>query len=143
MSWLLGGKGDFSLSLSEYPFAKHCPQLKEYLLITMGYHIGGLVNHFLHVRRTDFMEMALHHILTLYLFGGCYLFNVWETGAVIAFLHDVADITTNTIKTLAETNSKKVLAVVFVTHMVVWFYTRLAVLPYFIFNISQMEDDVL
>ena len=71
------------------------------------------------------------------------MFNVWETGAVIAFLHDVADITTNTIKTLAETNSKKVLAVVFVTHMVVWFYTRLAVLPYFIFNISQMEDDVL
>lgn len=141
MSWLLGGKGEFVLSFKEYPYAKHAPMVKEYLLVTMGYHVGGLMNHFLHPRRSDYLEMALHHLLTIYLFGGCYLFNVWETGAVIAFLHDTADITTNIIKTLAETNYSTITAVVFVIHMAFWFYTRLSVLPYFIYNIIMVEVD--
>ena len=100
MPTALGGKGDFMLMMKEYPYAKHAPGLKEYLLVTMGYHVGGLINHFVSVRRNDFLEMALHHIVALYLFGGCYMFNLWEGGSVIAFLHDIADIFGNLTKTL-------------------------------------------
>lgn len=77
--------------------------------------------------------MGLHHIVAIYLFGGCYLFNCWEVGSVIAFLHDIADITTNLVKALAESNFKMATVVVFVTHMCIWFWTRNCVLPYLIY----------
>ena len=125
----LGGRGDLSISFKEFPYANHVPQLKEYLLITMGYHVGGLFTHFFGTRRNDFLEMGLHHIVSIYLFGGCYLLNVWECGSVIALLHDIADITTNVTKFLAESRFKIPLVIVFLFHMCIWFYTRNFLLP--------------
>lgn len=109
--------------------------MKEYLLVTQGYHVGGLITHFFTARKNDFVEMALHHIVAFYLFSGCYLCNVWEIGSVIAYLHDIADITTNIVKALAETKYGKTTAVFFIYHMVVWFYTRNVLLPYMIYVI--------
>ena len=108
----------------------------------MGYHVGGLITHFFGTRTNNFIEMGLHHVVAIYLFGGCYLFNVWELGTVIAYLHDIADVTTNIIKTLTESSDKKLIGFVFVTHMGVWFWTRLLVLPYLIYNVYFMNPDM-
>lgn len=123
------GKGDFFRSYEEYPYAKHAPGLKNYLLVTSGYHIGGLITHFFKTWQNDFLEMALHHIVALFLFGGCYMTNCWEGGAVVAYLHDLADITTNLSRLLSETNIPNITAVIFIIHMGIWlafwFYTSL------------------
>jgi hypothetical protein len=79
--------------------------------------------------------MALHHIIAISLLGGCYLFNCWEVGSAIAFLHDIAAITANLVKALAESKFKMATVVVFITHMGLWFWTRNCVLPYFIYQI--------
>lgn len=100
----LGGTGRYVDTFKEFPYGNHCKGMKEYLLITMGFHVGGLVTHFFGERRNDFLELSLHHMAAIYLFGGCYLYNVWEIGGVIAYLHDIADITTNLLKTSAESN---------------------------------------
>ena len=108
----------------------------------MGYHFGGLFTHFFGTRRNDFLEMALHHIVSIYLFGGCYLLNGWECGSVIALLHDIADITTNITKCGAESRFKTPVVIVFLIHMSVWFYTRNFLLPqyiYFIWNIDNVD----
>lgn len=140
----LGGSGDFGRSMEEFPYAKHTPQLKEYLLITMGYHVGSFVTHFLGTRRNDFIEMGLHHIVSMYLFGGCYMYNQWECGAVIAFLHDIADIFGNSSKALSDTKYQVTTAVYFVgLHMPVWFYTRCLVLPYMISKAFYMRPPQL
>ena len=100
----------------------------------MGYHVGGLITHFFSSSKAnDFIEMGLHHIVAIYLFGGCYLFNAWEIGSTIAFLHDIADITTNLVKALAESVFKLATVGVFLTHMSIWFWTRICVLPYLIY----------
>ena len=91
--------------------------------------------HFLTSRKNDFVEMGLHHIVAMYLFGGCYLFNAWGIGGIIALLHDIADVGTGAAKCLAETKYGNVTAVVFVTLMCVWFYTRLIILPYMMYMI--------
>lgn len=90
----------------------------------MGYHVGSVINHFIGVKRTDFIEMALHHSVSVFLYGGCYLYNAWEIGGVIALIHDIADITTSMIKVLAETDYKYTTVAVFLFHMGLWFYTR-------------------
>jgi len=115
--------------------------VKEYLLLTSGYHLGGMITHFFLPRHGDFMEMALHHLVAIYLMLGSYMFNAMEISAVIAFLHDIADITTNIVKCLTETNDKFVLPVTFMTHMAIWFYTRMVVLPWLIWKCAMFEID--
>ena len=101
----------------------------------MGFHVGDLLTHFSGEKRTDFLEMSLHHLAAIYLFGGLYLYNVWEIGAVIAYLHDIADITTHIVKTLADTDYQMATVVTFLTHLCIWFYTRNILLPYYIYTI--------
>ena len=120
----LGGKGDLIHMFEGYPYPKHAYQLKELLLILMGYHVGSVINHFIGARRTDFLEMALHHMVSVFLYGGCYLYNAWEIGAVIALIHAIADITVSMIKVLAETTYIKTTVSVLLFNMVLWGYTR-------------------
>ena len=57
----------------------HAPGMKMYTLITMGYHVGGLVQHFITKEKgSDFLEMALHHFVAFYLYFGYYMSNMWE-----------------------------------------------------------------
>jgi acyl-CoA-dependent ceramide synthase len=124
------------------PYPIHAKGLKEYVLITMGYHVGASINLIIEERRNDFFEMLLHHIVANYLFGGLYLFNIWGGGSVFAFLHDIADITTNLIKPLSESKDKVFSGPTFIFHMSVWFYTRLLVLPYLIYLVWILRIEI-
>lgn len=117
MPWFLGGSGDFDKGMDGFPFVSpRAPGLKEYLQVTMGFHVSGCVTHFLVLKRqNDFVEMGLHHITAMYLFGGIYLLNAWEPGAVVAFLHDLADVTTSVIKVFSDTRFQDFAGFYFVT----------------------------
>lgn len=107
----------------------------------MGYHLSSLVIHFLECRRSDYIEMGMHHIMTIFLFVGMYLFNIWEIGAVIAFQHDIVDIVGSLTKVSAETKYSNFTAAVFVTCIIIWTYTRVILLPVFIYQIAFNEVD--
>lgn len=135
--WELGGKAiSYREAFKEFPYGNHPKGMKEYLLGTMGYHTGGLIVHWFEERRGSFMEMALHHIVTFYLFAGMYMYNVWAMGSVIAFQHDIADVFSHATKFFTETNYRNCTVVIFLSNMVVWFYTRNILLPYYIYIIS-------
>jgi hypothetical protein len=101
----------------------------------MGYHLGALVTHFIEARKNDFIEMALHHFVTIFVFFGGYMTNILEAMAVIAFLHDLADIPTNLARVLSDTRYKIAAGVVFIgICMPVFFWTRCIVLPILIYQ---------
>ena len=125
----MGGKAHFNVSLGEFPFGKQGEGVKEYVLVTMGYHVGGMIVHALGERGNNFMEMNLHHIVAFYLFGGMYMLNFWHAGGAVAVLHDIADIGANFSKFASDTPYKNLTAFLFILHMIVWFYTRIMVLP--------------
>lgn len=75
------------------------------------------------------MEMALHHFVAFYLYFGYYMSNMWEIGMTIAFLHDIADITTTITKPISNTKYKTLTVFIFLVHMCLWAWTRLYVLP--------------
>jgi len=141
MPKLLGGSGSYSNCWIEFPYQKHVPGLKYYYLILMGYHAGALIVHFMHSKKNDFIEMGLHHIVTLQLIGGSYLINIWEIGAVIFLIHDFSDITISISKGLSQTVYQKITAVLFISNMGVWFYTRMVVFPYLIYIIFVSDVD--
>lgn len=134
----LGGTGDYTKCLTSlvYPYPKHAKGLKEYFLYSTGYHVGSLISLIYEKRRNDFLEMGLHHVVTLYLYGGGYLTNIWESAGVVSYLHDIADILTNLVRILSETNNKKTTAALFIIYMAVWFWTRLFVFPIMIYQIE-------
>ena len=78
--------------------------------------------------------MMLHHTVAIYLYGGSYMFNVWETGAVIAYIHDFSDITVSLVKIVAESKFTNIVGPIFVMHMSLWAYLRMWVYPYLIWT---------
>jgi len=80
--------------------------------------------------------MLLHHIAAVSLYFCYTMGNMFPLGCVVAFLHDFADIPGSLCKLLNSTHYQTSSAVVFVSCMIVWFYTRICILPgmiYFIF----------
>lgn len=96
MPWYLGGQNPLgsyrNLELNTV-FTTYPREILEYSLYTYGYHFSDIVQHvFVDERGGDFEEMLLHHIAANCLYF-CYIFgNVVPIGAVIAYLHDIADI---------------------------------------------------
>ena len=95
LPWYLGGPSDaqFGKTPVNTIFLAYSQEMLDYSLYTYGYHFGDLLQHlFLDERVNDFEEMLLHHIAAVSLYF-CYIFgNVVPFGAVIAYLHDIADI---------------------------------------------------
>ena len=103
--WALGGTGTIESALTKehWPYCAHIPYIKEYILITMGYHVGSFIVMFFKEKRNDFIDMLLHHIVACLLYSGFYLFNHLPGGTTIAVLHDIADVTGNHLRFWAET----------------------------------------
>ena len=131
----LMGKGDYRNAFKNFWFHDHEPELANYFLITAGYHIASLFTHFIGSKKNDFLEMGLHHIVALYLFGGVYTSNFWECGSVLAVLHDVADIGTNWCKFFSDTPLSNFTVVSFLFYLATWFWTRCIVLPCLIYGL--------
>jgi ceramide synthetase len=99
----------------------------------MGYHLHMLLHHMTDHVRHDYMEMMLHHIVTMFLYGFCFMLNITLAGAVVSYLHDIADIFTQYVRCWSETTYSTLTLLNALGMTISWFYTRLIVLPYFIY----------
>ena len=95
----------------------------------MGYHLASLVLTLAEPARSDYVEMMIHHLATLYLVFGAYFNNNLEIATTITFLHSIADITTGVVKFSAETVYLGFATVIFVIHIFIWAWTRNYFLP--------------
>jgi sphingoid base N-palmitoyltransferase len=86
-------------------------------------------------RQSDYVEMLLHHSVTIYLLFGSYFINIWECGAIIALLHDITDIPAHFAKAFGQTKLDIVTIPIFLFMMVIWFYCRNMMLPYCIYHV--------
>ena len=78
--------------------------------------------------------MCLHDVLTIYLYGGSYLVNLWNIGATIALIHDISDILLQAAKIFSETKLENLTAAIFVSNMLIWFYTRIIIFSWVIYR---------
>jgi len=68
--------------------------------------------------------MGLHHMVTIYLFVGSYMLNMWEVGSVISWLHDFSDVPINMTRVISNTVYKKTTAVIFTIAIITWIWVR-------------------
>jgi ceramide synthetase len=88
-----------------------------------------MIYHAIEEVRNDYIEMLLHHFVTLFLYSFSYLTNLTTGGAIIMFLHDWADIPTSSVKCWTETRFSSLSFISAMLMAVSWFYTRILVFP--------------
>ena len=140
LPWFLGGQNpqssivqSFEMDHASLPSGFHV-----YIFTTMGYHISSFMELlFASTRKNDFREMLLHHITTCTLYLGFIYSNILGVGGVIAWLHDLADVFVALSRFLNCLGFENEASFVFWVMYVVWVYTRMVVLPIYIYNIKM------
>lgn len=92
-----------------YPLIHYGEEVRMYFLITLGYPLQLIVEQGLfQERRNDFLEMMLHHIVTIVLYTASYQINCVEVGILVVYAHDWADMFGHFGKCFAETHFKMI-----------------------------------
>ncbi|CAH0478956.1 unnamed protein product [Peronospora belbahrii] len=140
---VLGGKGVIRESywnLNKAPsFA-----LKYYYCLQLGYHFHSLLYMlFFSPMRNDFVEMLLHHLVTIILIGGSHLVNYCAMGSLVTFTHDIGDVTAYAIKSVVDTGNTPLVVVMYFVLLLSWAYTRLYVYPFhLLYNVIVVSREL-
>lgn len=93
--------------------------------------------------RGDFNEMFIHHVATNVLVIGSSAMRLNRVGAIVFLLHDISDVPVDLSKLANFLKWKFTTLICFCTMVVTWFYTRLYLLPVWIFYKSIIQHDKL
>ena len=123
----LGGKGSTEHMFRDYPYQEPLPLIREYLLIQLGHHFYNFAVHVCQAPRGDFIEMLLHHILTILLMGIGYFMNCLNVSLLILFVHDTSDLALYVTRICINSRISAIKICSYVSLLVVWSYLRLFV----------------
>jgi hypothetical protein len=134
---MAGGKAsDFSVGLKGFPYQnrEEYPNLKQFYMFGMGYHIASIFPLIYSNSKKDIVEMMLHHFVTLFLYQGGYLMNILELATFFIWINDIADFPLMLVKVFAESNLKMSTGITFMLTMCIWFYFRMITLATIIYE---------
>ncbi len=80
--------------------------------------------------------MLMHHFVALVLYIFSYMIRGFNIGGVVAYLHDWADIFSTSTRCLTELTLKKTLLASALMMLLTWLYTRIIMLPIFLYQIA-------
>eukprot|EP00164_Ancoracysta_twista_P002105 GFYU01002781.1.p1 GENE.GFYU01002781.1~~GFYU01002781.1.p1 ORF type:complete len:317 (+),score=122.26 GFYU01002781.1:165-1115(+) len=108
-----------------------------YYLFELGFYIPLLLAHVLYEsKKKDYLEMLIHHITTIILVAGSYLYGFERVGAMILFIHDLTDIPIGFTKLAKYLKLDNCALVCFIVMVIMWIYFRLYFFPvYLIYSI--------
>ncbi|TBU05620.1 TLC domain-containing protein [Hamiltosporidium magnivora] len=66
-------------------------KVKFYYFMEFSYYFSSLILLFYEPRMSDFYQMVLHHIITLFLIFGSYFKNLLRYGVTVMIIHDISD----------------------------------------------------
>ncbi|KAG9016631.1 hypothetical protein FRB90_002746 [Tulasnella sp. 427] len=110
----------------DYPYWKMTKFMKSYYLLQFSYWVQQFVILVLGLEkpRTDFTELVIHHIVTLWLIGWSYLVNLTPIGNAVFITMDTSDIFLAFAKTLNYLGLETASTFAFAFFIGVWSYTR-------------------
>ncbi|VDM93622.1 unnamed protein product [Onchocerca ochengi] len=104
-----------------------------YYVIETSFYCSLIVSSLLFdIRRADFIQMTVHHIITIILLLFSFVMNLVRVGTLILFSHDIADVFLELGKLCRYAKWKTSLTIFFAIFATVWIITRLIYFPFFI-----------
>jgi acyl-CoA-dependent ceramide synthase len=123
---ILGGSGSFYNHFKDWPFTEKPPYYTLFFMSCSGYHFAALIDIFRPENRKhkSFIELAMHHMITMYLLVLSYMANI-QSGALVLFIHNVSDVGITQSRILLDTKYRSILPLSVYYSIGSWFYFRL------------------
>lgn len=137
--WLFGfivlfDKSWFRVSVHEvwrnYPFESPDNDIKYYYYLSLGHYIHLFFSQFFDVKRKDFWEMMIHHVVTILLIVFSYGANFVRVGSLVLLVHDGSDIFMELAKLFNYAKYQTLCDVTFVCFAISFLVCRLIIFPF-------------
>ncbi|KAI1696402.1 TLC domain-containing protein [Ditylenchus destructor] len=111
-----------------------------YYMLQTAFYYSLLYSCAFDVRRSDFVEMCIHHVVTIGLLSFSWATNFVRVGTLVLLLHDISDVVLEMAKYLRY-SGKNVIVVNagFVAFLVSWIATRVFYLPFVLMRSAIFE----
>jgi len=126
-----------------YPMQPMTSDLYWYYMLEMSFYWSLVFSLFMDVKRKDFVENVIHHIVTLSLMVVSWSGNMTRIGTLVMCTHDAVDYILELAKLLKYLKWHKVCDALFVLFTVVWFLTRILFYPFRIIRSALFEGHVI
>ena len=120
--WLLGYIKDQRMSI----------RMKWYYYMELGLYLAFLVSQFTDIKRKDFIQMFIHHVITIILIIGSYAIAHFRYGSVIMFVHDASDYWLEAAKLTNYAKLQRVCDVLFFIFAVTFYLSRWIYFPFWV-----------
>ncbi|XP_043946548.1 ceramide synthase 2-like isoform X2 [Protopterus annectens] len=112
-----------------YPQQQILPSMYWYYMTELAFYWSLLFRVAFDVKRKDFTEQIIHHIVTIVLIGFSYCANYIRVGSLVLIVHDASDFFLESAKMFNYAGWKRTCNVLFVIFSSVFFITRLVIFP--------------
>ncbi|XP_017016239.2 ceramide synthase 6 [Drosophila takahashii] len=126
-----------------YPHQSISNDIWWYYMISMSFYWSLTGTQFFDVKRKDFWQMFIHHMVTLLLMSLSWVCNLHRVGSLVLVVHDCADIFLEAAKLTKYANYQKLCDAIFAIFTVVWIVTRLGFYPRIIYSSSVEAPRIL
>ncbi|KAI1705709.1 TLC domain-containing protein [Ditylenchus destructor] len=111
-----------------------------YYMLQTAFYYSLLYSCAFDVRRSDFLEICIHHVVTIGLLSFSWATNFIRVGTLVLLVHDISDIVLEMTKYLRYSGkSEAVVNVGFVAFLLSWIATRVFYLPFVLMRSAIFE----
>jgi len=133
--WLWNG----NVCWYDYPYHHVPTDVWWYYMIELAFYWSLTFSQFVDIRRKDFFQMLIHHVITICLLSFSWACNLTRIGTLVLVIHDIADIPLEGAKMAKYINKQRLCDALFGFFTLTWFITRLGVYPYKIIYSTLIE----
>ena len=123
------GRGDMNLVWKDWPYFNKTPYFDYYYVGQVGYHTASLFHHLHQTPRNDFIELLLHHLITVILMVFSYMTQYSNIGCIVLFIHDWSDIPIAMTRMCTDFKNKIPCVTFFIGILTIFGYSRIFVFP--------------
>lgn len=134
---------DLSLLWHDWPNHRVPNDVYVYYLLQITQYLHLLIAEFVSLKKKDFIQMTIHHCVTLLLLFISYMMNFTRIGVLILVIHDASDVFLEFAKLCNYTQSNnikyrssftKIQDMFFIIFAIVFIFTRLYIYPFYIYH---------
>ena len=126
--WPAGFAADPAATFEHYPDVPRVPHLREFYMFELGYYLHAFVATLKQQHRPNYVEMTVHHVITIDLVVYSYFVNnVLRYGTLVFWVHDVCDVPVCLTRLLLDFNCIVPTALAYFALMSLWVFYRLYV----------------
>lgn len=116
----------------KWPYHEIDDDIWLYYMLSCAFYTSLAISQFFDVKRKDFWQMFVHHLVTISLIMFSWICNLTRVGSLVLVSHDASDFIVDAAKSAKYAKSDRLATWLFIIFVVVWTLTRLVYFPFWI-----------